>query len=167
MVFTNNKHLIVAIIVAPVLAVLSYLFVDALVKEQPQPAVEGENYPLTAQSNCRYTSGRCDLENADFRVSLAVTDKDKQPVLVLTANYDLDNALIGFSDTDEQTSVQPSQMQASSKDKKSWSIELPAATDINTQLMLVMFANGSRYYADSTMEFRDYQTTFYKTFKND
>ena len=64
--FFTNKHVITAFIVAPILAVLSYYAVDLLLKEQPHVAVAGSSYPLVAQSNCRYTSGRCDLKNADF-----------------------------------------------------------------------------------------------------
>ena len=38
----KNKHLVVAMLVAPVLAVLSYFALDVLVGEQPKPAEEGK-----------------------------------------------------------------------------------------------------------------------------
>jgi len=164
----SNKHVIIAMIVAPVLAILSYYFVDTLVKEKPHQAVEGNSYPLNAKSNCRYTSGRCDLENASFKTFLVVTEKDNHQILTLTSSHSLQGAKVGFSSLEDSSGLEaakPSSMQSISKDKKIWSIIMPVEADANTQLMLAMLANGSHYYAETTMGFSEYKTTFNKNFK--
>jgi NADH:ubiquinone oxidoreductase subunit 3 (subunit A) len=60
----KNWHVIIAMIVAPILAVLAWFAVDYFVAERPHAAKEGAAYSLIAKSNCRYDSGQCDLENA-------------------------------------------------------------------------------------------------------
>ncbi|NOQ87942.1 MAG: hypothetical protein GQ550_03380, partial [Gammaproteobacteria bacterium] len=50
----KNKHLILAMFVAPVLAIIAYSSVDTIVSEQPQAAMQGSSYKLAAKSNCRY-----------------------------------------------------------------------------------------------------------------
>lgn len=167
--FFSNKHVIMAMVVAPILAILTYYFVDTIVKEKPHQAIEGASYPLNAKSNCRYTSGRCDLENASFKSFLIVTEKDNQQILTLTSNHSLQDAKIGFSDLDQQSDlelVRPAAMLSISKDGKKWSIVMPMTADANTQLMLAVLANGAHYYAETTMGFSEYKTTFNKNFKN-
>ena len=48
-------------IVAALLAVITWFAVDRLVAERPHIAREGRAYPLIARSDCRYTSGQCSL----------------------------------------------------------------------------------------------------------
>jgi hypothetical protein len=167
--FFSNKHVIIAMIVAPILAILSYYFVDTIVKEKPHQAVSGASYPLSAKSNCRYTSGRCNLENASFKTFLVVTEQDDQQVLILTSSHALQGAKVGFNTLGQQsdeTSTNPLTMRSVSEDNKKWSIVMPMNADANTQLMLAMLANGSRYYAETTMGFSKYETTFNKNFNN-
>ena len=66
----TNKHVIVSLLVAPILAILAWFGVDYLVAEQAQPAEQGTMYPLVARSNCRYDSGQCDLANNDVKMSI-------------------------------------------------------------------------------------------------
>jgi hypothetical protein len=69
----TNKHFVVALIVAPILAIISYFAVDKLVAPEPIAAQAGENFPLVARSNCRWESGKCTLANGDFKVHIAAT----------------------------------------------------------------------------------------------
>jgi len=68
----TNKHLIIAMIVAPILAVIAYYGVDRVVSETPHKAVKGQSYPLAAKSNCRYKSGECTLKNGDISLTINV-----------------------------------------------------------------------------------------------
>ncbi len=70
MSFFTNKHVIVALLAAPVLAVLTYVGVDHMVKPTAIAAQPGESFPLAARSNCRYPSGKCSLINGDFSLDL-------------------------------------------------------------------------------------------------
>lgn len=58
-------------IVAALLAVITWFAVYRLVAERPHIAREGRAYLLIARSDCRYTSGQCSLENASFKSTLA------------------------------------------------------------------------------------------------
>ena len=78
MVFTN-KHVVIAMIVAPVLAVLAWFATGQLSGEKPQPAEQGKSYPLVEKSNCRYPSGACDLENENFKLRLTVEESTLAP----------------------------------------------------------------------------------------
>ncbi len=65
-----NKHVVIAMLMAPVLALISYFAVDKLMADPPQAAVSGESYRLIEQSNCRYNSGQCALINGNFELRL-------------------------------------------------------------------------------------------------
>ena len=62
----KNKHFIVALLIAPILAIIAYFGVDIAVSEKPHAAKKGQSYKLVSKSNCRYTSGLCDMENGEF-----------------------------------------------------------------------------------------------------
>lgn len=83
MSFFTNKHVVVAMIAAPILAVIAYLAVDRIVTPDPVPAQEGDVFPLAARSNCRYESGKCTLWNGDFKVELTVVSPREGPTLTL------------------------------------------------------------------------------------
>lgn len=170
MSFFTNKHVITAFIVTPVLALAGYYAVDLVVKEKPQAAVQGQAYPLSAKSNCRYTSGECDLVNGEFNSQLVIVQEDGYQMLSLQSSHALEGVKIGFMDITETTdasAVQPAAMLAVTEDMKSWQIKMPMAATEQTQLMIAMQSNGSDYYAETTMGFSEYKTSFNKDFKND
>lgn len=165
MSFFTNKHVITAMIVAPVLAFLSYYLVDSAVREQPNVAEQGQSYPLVAKSNCRFTSGVCDLENADFSAQLTVEKVGAQARLLLTSPHQLQQVNVGFKrPDDEQTSgsVMPQKMSQDTAGK--WQITVPVMMDQDTNLMLVVQSSGVNYYAETSMAFSEYQTSFNKKF---
>ncbi len=63
-------------IVAPILAILSYFAVDYYVAEVPHKAKSGQLYKMLAKSNCRWESGHCDLVNGELK--LLVTSSSQQ-----------------------------------------------------------------------------------------
>ena len=52
----KDKHVVMAMIVAPILAIFAWVGVDYIVAEKAQPAEPGSMYPLVARSNCRKTA---------------------------------------------------------------------------------------------------------------
>jgi len=155
----KNKHLIVAMLVAPVLALIAYFAVDYVVSEKPSAAKEGSTYKLAAKSNCRYQSGLCTLKNADIELVIRANRIDERTVeLVLTSELEVDNVLISLVNTDAD--AQPVQMQA----KAGQSDVLHATFDNfdpnRSMLRLAAAIAGSMYYAETTAVFVDYETTF-------
>lgn len=77
------------------------------VKQEPQKAVAGQAYKLIAKSNCRFSSGACDLENGNFKSTITVAQNMGKQTLMLSANNSLQQVSIGFvaSDGQEKRSV--------------------------------------------------------------
>lgn len=162
MSFLKNKHIITALIVTPILAVLAYFAVDIVVKERPQAAIAGKAYPLVARSNCRFTSGKCDLENASFNSQLSI---GKAPNLLnLKSSHALQAATIGFVHEDG-LETSPTSMRALDETNTLWQLELPQDTDTDTVARLALQANDAFYFAETTMKFSDYKTVFSKDFR--
>ena len=90
----TNKHVIIAMIVAPILSILAWFAVGNLTGEQAAPAQAGQSYPLVEKSNCRYASGCCDLENEDFKVRLSMQEGVAGQQLVLRASHALEGVVI-------------------------------------------------------------------------
>lgn len=149
-------------IVAPILAVLAYFAVDFLVKEKPHVAVAGQAYPLLAQSNCRFTSGECNLENASFKSKLKIAS-DKQS-LTLTSSHPLQSATLGFVNQDG-SETEPDQMIALDDTNTAWQLALPSDAASDTLARLALQANDAFYFAETSMQFIDYKTTFEKDFR--
>ena len=82
-------------LVAPVLAVISWFAVDRIVRPAPLAAQAGQSFPLLARSNCRYASGQCTLFNGDFRVDLHV----RESRLVLVSEMPISAARVALVDS--------------------------------------------------------------------
>ncbi|AYQ57115.1 hypothetical protein BTHERMOSOX_1477 [Bathymodiolus thermophilus thioautotrophic gill symbiont] len=68
--FFKNKHIITSLIVAPILALISYFAVDYYVAEVPHKAKQGQAYKMLVKSNCRWESGVCDLINGELKINI-------------------------------------------------------------------------------------------------
>jgi len=149
----KSKHVVVALLVAPVLAILSYFALDALVGEKPKPAQEGQSYPLAEKPNCRYGSGRCGLKNADFELELSTLELGENRVaLTLTSEFPLDGVVISLVEN-ERDATPPEGMQPRSGDGRAWSLDIARPDPERHRLRLVASAQGSLYYGDVATKF--------------
>lgn len=161
----KNKHIIAAMIVAPMLAVLTYFLVDQIVREEPYMAVYGQAYPLVAKSNCRFSSGQCRLENASFSAVLSVLQESSgQQVLLLNSSHALQQATIGLVDEQGQE-WPPTDMLAKSDNQTQWQLDLPFAVTANTLARVALKSNDAFYFAETTMQFNQYSTIFEQDFR--
>lgn len=149
MVFTN-KHVVIAMIVAPVLAVLAWFAAGQFAGETPEPAVPGQSYPLVEKSNCRYPSGACDLENEEFRLRLVAATQGGSE-LVLTSTHPLEGVVLGVSLPDEE--VQPEMMRAVDGRGLEWRLVLGDSPQPTQLIRLVAMAGGSSYFAEADSAF--------------
>ena len=149
----TNKHLVVAMLVAPVLAVLSYYALDVMVGEKPQPAEEGQSYPLAEKPDCRYASGHCGLKNADFELQLVAEGvEDDRVSLTMTSVFPLDGAMIALV-SGEDDDAPPAAMQPSGDDGLGWWAEIARPEPARQRLRLVVSSAGSLYYGDAATAF--------------
>ncbi len=151
-------------IIAPILAIASYYLVDLMVKEKPIKAVAGQAYKLTAKSNCRFSSGACNLENGNFKSTITIATTDGKQTLLLKANNSLQQAAVGFVTSDGKESG-PFELTASDDSSKQWFTEFSVPADANTLLRIVLSAKDAHYYSETNMGFTIYETSFNKDFR--
>lgn len=149
MLFTD-RHVIIAVIVAPVLAVLAWLAAGQFTGEAPRPAVPGQAYPLVEKSNCRYPSGACDLENEELRLRLAAA-AGAGAELVLRSSHPLQGVVLGVGLPEEET--RPSVMRAADGRGLEWRLALGAMPSPVQRIRLVAVAGGSSYFAEAATAF--------------
>ncbi len=141
----KNKHVVVAMLIAPILAVLAWFATDQLVKEQARPAEPGATYTLVAKSNCRYASGRCDLENADFKLSLTASAGAR--TLKLESAVPLTGAVAAIGSTPEAlAAVAP--LTATDGSRQVWELGLGGKPGQGDTLRIAAVADGSTWFAE-------------------
>ena len=149
----KNKHFVVAMLVAPVLAVLAYYAIHALVGERPQPAVEGASYPLVEMPGCRYGSGRCALENGDFVLEFRPAGvAGGRLTLTMISAFPLEGVMIALVENSEDDTP-PTAMQPTSGDGLGWSVKILRPDPGRHRLRLVASSAGSLYYGDVSTAF--------------
>ncbi|MFY2510368.1 hypothetical protein ACN3E9_19580 [Vibrio pectenicida] len=158
----RNKHFIVALIIAPILSIIAYFAADIAVSEKPHAAKKGQSYKMISQSNCRYTSGLCNMENGDFKIRFR-SEKlvNNQLELSLHAEYAVDDIKVSLVDSQE-LNIPPLEMQPRDQTGKNWSIILPKPTSPSSWLRVVVKAEGTLYYGETQMAFIKYETLFTK-----
>lgn len=143
----KNWHLIIAMIVAPILAVMAWFAVDYFVAERPHAALEGAAYTLIAKSNCRYDSGQCDLENSDFKLSIRPTSITASGVqLEMTSAFPLQSATLGL--VNDGTPASPSPMTATSNEALHWTTRMDSPVGENSIIRVAVTAEGVAWYAE-------------------
>ncbi len=139
----KNKHLVVAMLVAPVLAIMAWFAVDYFVAERPHAAREGAAYPLVARSNCRYESGSCDLDNNDFRLTLEAVGA----AIKLTSRFRLRSATGGLGAT-PMDADRPRPFTAADQSGLVWMLELDALPGPDDIVRVAVVADESTYFAE-------------------
>ncbi|GAB2190974.1 hypothetical protein MAH1_25820 [Sessilibacter sp. MAH1] len=162
----TNKHVVTALIVAPILAVLSYFAVGFWVAEPPQKAESGQSYKLAEKPNCRYTSGMCELKNGDFSVKILPHELPNGGLkLILTSSQALEGAKIALVDNAAESIGIPSDWLAVDSEGMEWEVEINPESH-EQQLQLVFAAeNESLFFGETKLTFIDYQTTFNRDFR--
>ena len=148
----KNKHVVIAMLVAPVLSVMAWFAVDYFLSERPHAAKEGAAYSLIAKSNCRYDSGQCDLENSDFKISIrlvSVTDRNLQ--LELTSAFPLQSATLGV--VNDGIPVPPAGMSVVADDPVLWTTRIDRPANNFSTIRVAVTADGSTWYAEIPVTF--------------
>ncbi len=152
----KNKHVVVAMLVAPVLAIIAYFATDYFVAEKPHAARTGASYPLVVKSNCRYESGECELVNGDVRLLLTADREAGSTRLRLASPLTLRDAKVAVA-TPSDGDPRPVALVADDDTARSWSMNLDPAIGAEASLRLVVTAGESRYFAEVPTVFFDYE----------
>jgi hypothetical protein len=139
----TNKHVVVALLVAPILSLFAWYAVDSWIGEQAKAAETGRSYPLVAKSNCRYVSGLCELENEEFTLSIRLTDNNQ---LVLESLYPLEGVMVAVGDPTLE--LMPAAMSAGNSTGTAWQLGLSHRPAVDERIQLVAQAGGSQFFGD-------------------
>lgn len=149
----RNRHVLVAALVAPLLALLAYFGSAYLFGERPQKAVEGQSYPLAEMPNCRWESGACGLVNADFEIELKHQQRAGDRVVFrLESVLPLDGVLLGVAH-DGAGSTTPEPMRAEGGDGRVWLAEVVVPQPGADRVRVAASAAGVLYYGDASTAF--------------
>ena len=140
--FFTNKHVVIALIVAPILAILAWFAVGQIAGEKAQPAAAGKTYPLVEKSNCRYESGLCDLENEEFKLALELEGLD----LVLRSAHALRGVMLTVGHPGQN--LPPQAMTAIDTEGLNWRYKLTAMPDTDDRIHLVASTAQNAYFGD-------------------
>lgn len=163
-VFTN-RHVVVAMLVAPVLAIIAWFAIDSLVAEKPQVAQLGQTYALASLPNCRYPSGHCTMKNEDFEVDIKpITEGTDMQGLELQSKHPL-QWVKGAVVHNEQDTGTPVDFIVLDELGLKWQLDISGQHDDKALLRIAASANGSFYYGESGLAFVDYETGFGKDFR--
>jgi hypothetical protein len=146
----TNKHMIIAMLVAPVLAVLAWFAVGEFAGEQAHKAEAGREYPLVEQSNCRYESGVCELRNKDMVIKLSL-EQGAEEVLILRASHALEGVLLAIGPP--ESTVLPDKMRTADGRGKEWRMLIGGVPGPQERIRLVATAGGSAYFAEASTRF--------------
>jgi hypothetical protein len=161
----KNKHFVIALLVAPILALISYFSVDAAVSEVPHVAVSGSEYELVEKPNCRYSSGHCQLNNGDFELELKGTWKDDVHLqLELESEFPLEGVMAAQIDVADSQAI-PAQMIALNESRTRWGMMLVNPSIEQSRIRLAASSNQTLYYGDAGLAFVDYKTSFDDDFR--
>ena len=146
----TNNHMIIAMLVAPVLAVLAWFAVGEFAGEQAHKAEAGREYPLVEQSNCRYESGVCELRNEDMVIKLSLA-QGAEEVLILHASHALEGVLLAIGPP--ESSLPPDKMRTAGGQGKEWRMLIGGVPGPQERIRLVATAGGSTYFAEASTRF--------------
>ena len=151
--FLRNRHVVVAALVAPVLALIAYFAMDHMFGETPHAAVEGQSYPLVEKPGCRWDSGSCGLKNNEFNLELSYERIDGDVLrLNVESAFPLDGIMLAvvMSDRDDRP---PMPMESASADGLNWFLEIRLPQPESDRIRLAASSGGSIYYGDASAKF--------------
>ena len=141
-----NKHIALALLVAPLLSLIAWFAVGHINREQAAPAIAGQAYVLVAGSNCRWPSGQCDLENNDFRVTLSA---DGETSLLLTSHHALEGVMISSAANTDGNTQQPISMEREDDTGQRWRWHRAPHSLAGGPIRLVAQASGTQFYGET------------------
>ena len=138
--YQSNRHMKLAIILAPLLAIGGYILAGIYLDDK-MDAQQGTDKPLTLQPDCHLLTGVCELLHREIAVNIAVEKRDGQAFFYLSTSTPIKGAIIAFADS-------PPQSMLSRGDSKKWLLELQPPVHSGQTAKLVISGGKHRYFAE-------------------
>jgi hypothetical protein len=158
----TNKHVVVAFIVAPILAVIAYFGVDYMVAEKPHSAQAGASYKLASRANCEHQSGICRMVNGDVELKLEWQADTKS--IIAISNLPSQGIKLAFGDPNQNLPLDFTMLDESAMQ---WQLPLSIEPQPTDALHVVMSINNSFYFGEATAIFLAYETSYHKDFRSE
>jgi hypothetical protein len=162
----SNKHVIVAFIVAPILAIITYYGVDYMVSEKPSAAVQGASYKLASRPNCLHASGMCGFVNGDVEFDIVWEGGSSGYGEVVAISKKLPISGIKMAFGDPELSM-PMDFQMRDNNPMEWRLPLNYHPAADEAMHVVVSINESLYFGEATAVFFDYQTSYHQDFREE
>ena len=150
-VFTD-KHVVIALLVAPILAIASWYAVGWLAGDlaESEVAESGQAYPLLERSGCRYEGGECRVSNGDFILTLTMGTVDNEGAIYIQSALPLESLLVGLRSSGDRP---PLAAQRQSNNTRDWMFlgQEPIASD--DALRIVAVTGGAAYFGEVSLTF--------------
>jgi len=101
----KNKHVLVALVVAPILAILAWFATGMLVDEKEHVMKDGSVYTLVVRPNCRWESGKCTLANSDLKIDITGKYTNYTLELAINSPIPLSEVKIAYDKHDKPQSI--------------------------------------------------------------
>ena len=149
----KNMHVAIALIVAPILAILAWFAVGQIAGEKAQVAEPGGAYPLVARSNCRWESGECELHNNDLEITILPLELGAQYTR-LSLDSELPLAQATFALVSDGNEVAANAEHDASPDAEAQMIvTIPSFADPEAMLRVAVTVQESLYFAEVPVVF--------------
>lgn len=149
----KNKHVVVALIVSPILAILAWFAVGQIVGEKAKVAEPGAAYPLVARSNCRWASGECELHNNDLEMIIVPVELGAQYTrLSLDSEFPLAQATFALLSNGSEV-VASAERDTSPEAPAQMIVTIPAFADPEAMLRIAVTVGESLYFAEVPVVF--------------
>ena len=161
----RNKHLIIAMLVTPILAVIAYFATGMMVGEKPHEAKPGALYKLVASPNCRFESGRCTLKNGELVVDIrGMQQTSGDWLFTLESNQALRTAGLAIvppnSPEAAPISMYFEKPEADSEYLSKWAVDVKSYDKENDVMRVALSLNESFYYVETSAVFPEFITQF-------
>ncbi len=149
----KNKHVVIAMIVAPILAILAWFAVGQIAGEKAHVAKPGAAYPLVARSNCRWESGECELVNNDLKLTILPLELGAQYTkLSLHSEFPLAQATFALLSGGNEVAAK-AEHDASPDAAAQMTVTIPAFADPEGMLRVAVTVQESLYFAEVPVVF--------------
>ena len=146
-------HVAIALIVAPILAILAWFAVGEIAGEEAKVAEPGAAYPLVARSNCRWASGECELHNNDLEMTILPLELGAQYTrLSLDAEFPLAQATFALLVNGREVAA-PAEHDTSPDAPAQMTVTIPAFADPEAVLRVAVTVQESLYFAEVPVVF--------------
>ncbi|MGM0451511.1 MAG: hypothetical protein ACQERE_11820 [Pseudomonadota bacterium] len=161
----RNFHFIVALLVAPFLAIMAWYAADSALGDREEEAKEGLGYELLGESNCRYESGTCTMSNGNFEVDIKVDRAGEGELAVrLESAHALDGVSMGWVNPGAEEAEQ-TPLSATNNKRTRWEGVIPGEASTKARMRILSRADGASYYGEAKTVFIDYETSFGEDFR--